>query len=350
MTSETILITGATGHIGRHLATRLAQRPDTRLILSSSPRSADRLADLARRLGPRTSPHVGDLRGAEPFAGLDGRGVTRIVHAAALTQFSVDRDAAHAVNVDGTRALLGFARRCPNLRRVTLLSTLYVAGLRAGPIPATLQPRPPAFANAYEESKWLAERVVADNHDDLPWQIVRLPTVIADDADGRVGQHNAVHNALRLLFNGLLPVIPGRPEVALHLATAAEVVDALAPLVLRPGVSAFVNLVPDAGQPETLGGIIAAADAAFRRDPVYRGRVAQLPPWSDWASFAALSEAVGRFSGDLVRQAARAITPFARQLYVDHAVAPGPWTATQPRAELIARVCARLLATRWRTA
>ncbi len=360
MTARTILITGASGYMGARVARALARDPDTRLVLwvrapswkDAMARTARLCADLRRRGVTATTLH-GDLTDDEPFADVDRHAITDIVHGAAVTQFGIAHDEAVAVNAAGTQRVIDLARACPRLQSVNLLSTLYVAGLNEAPIAETLLPMPETFANHYERSKWMAEDIVGRSAGDLPWRILRLPTVVADNGAGRVVQVNAVHNALRLLFHGLLPVIPGKSATPLYLATGDELDEPIRDILTSSPLERVINVVPDARDPASLGDVIAAAHEAFADTPRYRARTMALPPWCDWQSFTALSDAVDRFSTDLVRQAHRVIAPFARQLYVNRTVETGTampglrFRVNVSRAVLTARICRHLVATRW---
>ena len=126
-----VVVTGAGGYLGGLLTRRwLAENIEPTLWLHA--RDANELRRKRRDLPPalaRLPITGGDLIGDEPFAGLDASAVEVIVHAAAVTRFNVEAGEAEDVNVVGTRKLLEFAARCPNLDRVVLVSTLYVAGL-----------------------------------------------------------------------------------------------------------------------------------------------------------------------------------------------------------------------------
>lgn len=361
MSDRTILITGATGYIGGRVARRLATGSEDTLVLWLRARSSDdaeaRTKGLIDGLGSadgRLCVHWGNLRHEHPFETVDPRAITDIVHTAALTDFGAERGAALATNTLGTARLLDFARRCPQLERLNHLSTIYVAGLEDGTVPEAPLPEPRHFANPYEESKWQAERLLVEEFHDLPWRIIRLPTVIARDRSGNVDKQNAVHKALRLLFNGLLPVVPGRPEVPLYLATCEELLSPLISMLTALSAHSVANLVPDANCPSTLGKVIATAHQVFQIDKRYRARVPNPPPWCDWPSFDALASASRSFSTDLVRQAQAAITPFARQLYIHHDVEAERCrkylirNTVQPREALMDLVCRNLISTNWR--
>ena len=112
----------------------------------------------------------------------------------------------HDVNVEGTRHVLAFAHRCPRLEQFLFVSTTCVAGTRTGVIHERLEDEPAAFLNPYERTKWEAERLAAAA--DLPVRIARLSTCIGDEQTGYVHRFGAIHQALRWLIRGLVPLVP----------------------------------------------------------------------------------------------------------------------------------------------
>jgi nucleoside-diphosphate-sugar epimerase len=107
------------------------------------------------------------------------------------------------------------------------VSTCCVAGRRTGSIPETLSETPPEFVNAYERSKWRAERLAAEAGAGLPTVTVRLSTVIGGRADGRLARPGAFHHALQWMARGLVPMVPAAPGATVDLIdaeTAAELI------------------------------------------------------------------------------------------------------------------------------
>ncbi|MGH3737351.1 MAG: SDR family oxidoreductase [Micromonosporaceae bacterium] len=358
----TILITGATGYLGRRIAGRLLVSTDEPLILAV--RAADR-AELARRdtelrsalgdgtaLAGRVEVVPVELGGApEPFGAVDPGRVTVVVHAAARTDFTVSQSDARRVNVDGTRQVAEFARRCPRLRRLLVLSTLFSAGRQVGVVPEAPHPADPGFVNAYEWSKHRAETVTAATG--LPLTIARLATVVADDDTGAVVQHNAFHNTLKLLFYGLLSLLPGDPRTRLCLATAEFTSRGVAWLARPETPGGIYHLAPSPLETTPVGELVELAYQEFEADPGFARRRLLRPEFCDLASFRDLTEAAGALSASPMAQALGSVAPFAEQLFLPkefdnrrlRAVWPA-YPATAPRP-LARAVCRRLVRTRW---
>jgi len=326
-----VLITGAGGYVGSLVAERY------------------------RAAGKEVVAHgraTGDLATDDPFAGVDPGPVTRIVHSGALTRFDVGREEARAVNVEGTRKLLAFARTCTQLESLGVVSTVYATGLRAGPITEQLYDDGPGFANEYEWSKWEAEQLVASAAGDLPWRILRVATIVADDESGRVTQHNAFHETLKLWFHGLLPLVPGDAATPLYLVTGDFVSSAIVTLMDDQAAAGVYHLAHT--RTCTLGEILEVVAGAFDEVESFRKRRVLPPLLGDRETFDLLASGVEAFGGGLVRQSLQSVVPFARQLFVakevdnrrlrdalgDRYQAPNP-------VDLVRRACARLVETRW---
>jgi nucleoside-diphosphate-sugar epimerase len=355
-----ILLTGADGYLGRLLVRRLLGSTDAELVLAVRARDAAELRGKQAGLAATVAGAEGRVRWAaadlcseDPFAGVAPTAVGAILHAAAVTRFNVDDETAQRVNVDGTRRVLTFARRCPRLERVCVIGTVYASGLRAGPVGETALDDRAGFANAYERSKWAAEQLLVHEFADLPWRLCRAATVLADDAQGRVTHRNAVHNTLQLLFHGLLSLVPGRPDVPVYCVTGEFVVDAILATLAAAGDARIYHACHTRAESLTLGELLDAAFGAFERDEAFRGRRILRPIFADARSFELLVGAVRGFGGGVVSQAVGSIAPFARQLFVAkeldnrrlRALLPA-YAAPDPKA-LVERACLDLVRTRW---
>jgi nucleoside-diphosphate-sugar epimerase len=338
----TTLVTGADGYLGRRIAAALSNED---LVLTVRCADAAELARKRERLGAggRVTVVPADLRHRDALAEVDPRRVNRIVHAAAVTRFDVDRDTARQVNVAGTARVRELAERCGRLDRLVLLSTLYTAGRRQGEVRETRH-TDAGFVNHYEWSKWAAEEQVLDRPD-LPVTVVRLPTVVADDDRGAIGQYNAFHHTLRLYHAGLLTLLPGEPATPLSLATADFVVGAVTALLgAEPGVyHACADPVP-------LGTTVDTAFTVFARDAGFRRRMLPRPVPCDLDSFHDLVAAARGLRGGPLHTALSAVAPFAEQLYLpkvfrtDRLRAAWPGYRAPDPVALVESVCANLTA------
>jgi len=356
MTTELILLTGAGGYVGRRLAHRYLETSDVRLLLPvrSAARQAEIEADLGVPAG-RVEFVPSDLESEDAYAALDSsqlRRVTAIVHAGAVTRFNAERELAFRVNVEGTAQTLELARHCPSLESFGHVSSVYATGLRDGPIVEASTDDAQGFANAYEESKWAAEQLVG-RCDDLPWRILRVATVLADDERGTVTQYNAVHDTLRLCFYGLMSVLPGRPQTPLYFVTGDFVTDAIVQL-MRPATPLGVyHLAHNRQESVTLEALINLAFAEFAKDESFRRKRILQPLLTDEESFSLLVEGMTPVAGSLLSSALRDVSPFARQLYVNKDLdntrlreALDSYQCSDT-SELVTNTCSQLVSTRW---
>ena len=303
------LITGGTGAVGRPLAEALA---------------ADRLPVLVLARRPGESP-VDFVRGDVLEAGTLGMPpevaavvrarVTTIVHAAALTRFDAPLEMSRRVNVEGTRHLLGFASSCPRLQRLSVLSTIYVAGRRTGTVLETELDHGCGFVNGYEQSKYEAEQLVRDWMPRLPIAVCRLSTVLGDWATGRVRQMAAIHHAVRFLYHSLLPMIPGTPDSPVDLISTDYAVAALRHLSgpgFRAGTTFHVCAGLDTVSEVEL--IDLAVDAFLRYRPAWRRRAIEKPMVVPLETFELFRQSVDAIADQALRTPVAVLSQFAPQL------------------------------------
>jgi thioester reductase-like protein len=225
---RTILVTGGSGALGPHLLAEVLRCEENEQVIALSrpgPDWSDRFEDLRRTVNgligsepartreyvQRLRPMSGDIRRDD--LGLEGRDCIRlskqvdvIIHAAADTRFAAPLRDLRGTNVDGTGHVLELARRCSRLRQFLLVSTTCVAGTRTGTIAERLQMEPGDFVNRYEQTKWEAERLAAAAR--LPVRIARLSTCLGGELTGYVHRFGAIHQSIRWLVRGLMPMLP----------------------------------------------------------------------------------------------------------------------------------------------
>lgn len=350
---RTILITGADGHVGKALASWLIERSDSALVLYVRARGRDEEHKKRQALGslahsPRCRIVYSDLRDASPFSDVVASDIDAIVHAAAVTSFAVEQGVAESVNVEGTQKLLEFARSCRGLQRFVLVSSLYSAGLQAGVIEEIPHASEPQFANHYEWSKWHAEHLVAKS-EDIPWQIYRVATIVGEDDGGVVVQQNAIHNTLRLLYYGLLSVVPGNAATRVYTTTTAAVTGAIGPLMNEGAVHTVFHIADRGDNALTLGQLIDVIYGVFSADPGFAKMQILKPLFCDQKTFDTLTGAISRFSGPM-HQSLQSVTPFAPQLFCDKHVNTsnaGTFATHSDAAALLTAVARYLVQSRW---
>ncbi|MBA3579529.1 MAG: SDR family oxidoreductase [Gemmatimonadaceae bacterium] len=317
---RTMIVTGGTGAIGAAVVGRLAAEPvvDRIAVLTRAPSGA-RQQRLLQSWNAGDRVPVVFLHGKLPElveAGATLRAdLTHIVHLAADTRFSAAPEESRAANVCGTAAVLDYARTCPRLAAMTVASTVYVAGLRSGAIRERELEHGAGFANNYEASKHEMEVLVRAAMGDLPLSVCRLSTAIGEDGTGEVTSLNAFHTALRLMYGGLVPMIPGADDTPIDVIStgfAAQALRRLATEAFRPGETYHVCAGSDA---PTLGAVLDAAMRTMRaRRPAWRKRAIAMPVLADEPTYELFVRSVHESGDAMMAAATRAVESFARQL------------------------------------
>lgn len=171
-----VLLTGATGMIGRFILRDLAARDVETAVLVRGQNAEARIAEAIEsleRLHPDTeitAPRVvrGDLHAADlgvsaADAAWLGRHVDGVIHCAGDVSFGNEwqAEAIRKTNVEGTANV---ARFCLDrgIGRLSHVSTAFVCGDRQGVIREDEGRCGQGFGSAYEEAKLLAEEVLAE--------------------------------------------------------------------------------------------------------------------------------------------------------------------------------------------
>ena len=285
-TGQAILLTGATGFVGMAVLARLLERTDRDvlvLIRASSRSQADvrlnallgSVFDAPERHDGRVRAVCGDLTAPGLGLGADrewiAEEVGEIVHAAASVAFDISLAESRSINVEGTRRVLDLAEECASrgggLRRITCVSTAYVAGDRHGLAREAELDVGQGFRNGYEQSKHEAERLVWSRRDRLPVTIVRPSIVVGERGTGWTASFNVVYGPLRAFASGTFPVLPGRRDAVLDIVTVDHVADAILALAASPAAAGGTFHVVAGEQATTLGELAHLAARRFDRRP-----------------------------------------------------------------------------------
>ena len=215
----TILLTGATGFLGRYLLRDLSAKGVSLALLVRPSRRADaetRVGGMLRfwkqRAGvdiPRPKVLSGDILTEHLGLSSDDRdwmaeNVGSVLHnAASLSFVSTGRHAEPwRSNIDGTQIVLN-ACADAGIRNFHHVSTAYVAGKRRELIREVETNVGQEFGNCYEESKLMAEELVRGRLQDglLDQLTVHRPAIIIGDSrDGFVSTFHHVYSALQMAY------------------------------------------------------------------------------------------------------------------------------------------------------
>ena len=191
MNSQTVLVTGAFGQVGKRCTNILLSRG--RMVIAMDVRS-DRSAAAAAELAATSHagkliPEYTDLTDTDAVAAaMERHRPDAIVHLAAIVSPPSYRNPrlAHKVNVDGTRHLVEAARALSDPPLFVFASSAAVYGSR-NPYrqPERITGRTPVNPiDQYGEDKVLAETFIAKSW--LPYTILRLGGIISPDAQANL--------------------------------------------------------------------------------------------------------------------------------------------------------------------
>jgi len=209
---RTVLLTGASGVVGRALLQRLRD-VDVVCLVHRSPVS-----------GPNVTSVPGDI--AAPMLGLATQvyaelaaKVDAVIHCAAVTDFNRTDGSLEATNVTGTQHVAAFAAAAKAV--LYHVSTAFVHTTADGARGRT--------AIGYASSKAAGEEVVRSSG--VPHVILRPSVVIGDSDTGEIAAFQGLHQVAAGMFAGIVPMIPFDPSWPIDFVPADVVADAIACVV-----------------------------------------------------------------------------------------------------------------------
>jgi thioester reductase-like protein len=224
-----VLLTGATGFVGTEILSRFLERGDRHIFALVRAENDDQAA-VRLPAHDRLTAVAGDIQQtelglADETRELLRREVTTVVHCAASVSFDLPLEESRAVNVDGSRRMLEFARSCERLERFSYVSTAYVAGEPGGLFREDELAVGQRFRNPYERSKFEAELALRSEGRDLPLQILRPSIVVGDSSTGRTSSFNVLYGPLKAFARGAVPAIPARRDAPVDIVPVDYVAD-----------------------------------------------------------------------------------------------------------------------------
>jgi thioester reductase-like protein len=288
-----VLMTGATGFVGMELLARYVARGDRdvyALVRAGSDAEArERIAATLELVGGsdpggRVVAVAADIE--DEGLGLEGwrrlelsERVSEIVHSAASVSFTLPLEDSRRINVGGTRQMLNFAEEANargGLERFAYVSTAYVAGTHTGTFREDDFGVGQDFRNAYEQSKFEAERLVRQRADHLPVQIFRPSIIVGEHESGWTASFNVLYSPLKAFARGGLPLLPADPAAPVDVVPVDYVADAIFTLASEPLSEAgeTFHLVSGAGA-TTVASLArcAAADLELQPPPIVAPRL-----------------------------------------------------------------------------
>lgn len=241
---------------------------------------------------------------------------THILHAAACTRFDQELDDARRINVDGTLRTAQLASECMRLQRFGYVSTAYVCGRRTGTIREDELRHTDGFVNTYEQSKYEAEQMLTEDFGGMPWSVYRLSTILGDSRTGAVHSMTAPHQAMKIMYHGLAPMMPGLADYVVDLIPGDFAGDVLARLLLnREGTGLTFHVTSRREKSLTLSDLIDRTFEAFGRiEPEWTRRRYPRPSLASIETFDAFVQTVNESGDRFLAAVLNAVQHFARQL------------------------------------
>jgi NAD(P)-dependent dehydrogenase (short-subunit alcohol dehydrogenase family) len=215
-------VTGATGFIGKRLVKKLLERKGSVVHFLIRRESEDKVAGLREHWGvsaARAVPVFGDLKAkklgvsAEATKALKGQ-VDHFYHLAAVYDLEADEESQIAVNIEGTRNTVEFAKAI-GAGHFHHVSSIAAAGLYEGVFREDMFDEAENIDHPYFMTKHESEKIVRTECK-LPWSVYRPALVVGDSRTGEMDKIDGPYYFFKLIqrMRQILP--PWMPSVGLE--------------------------------------------------------------------------------------------------------------------------------------
>ncbi len=215
-------VTGATGFIGKRLVRKLLERKGSVVYFLIRKESASKVAALREYWGAsaaRVIPVHGDLTAkklgvsAEDIKKLKGQ-IDHFHHLAAVYDLGADEESQVAVNIDGTRNTVEFAKAI-DAGHFHHVSSIAAAGLYEGVFREDMFEEAENYDHPYFMTKHESEKIVREECK-VKWTVYRPAMVVGDSQTGEMDKIDGPYYFFKLIqrMRQLLP--PWMPAVGLE--------------------------------------------------------------------------------------------------------------------------------------
>jgi NAD(P)-dependent dehydrogenase (short-subunit alcohol dehydrogenase family) len=215
-------VTGATGFIGKRLVKTLLARKGAVVHFLLRPESAGKVADLLAYWGTtqaRAMPVYGDLTSkklgvsAEDIKRLKGH-IDKIYHLAAVYDLEADEASQVAVNVEGTRSAVEFAKAI-DAGHFHHVSSIAAAGMYEGVFREDMFDEADGLEHPYFMSKHESEKIVRKECK-VPWTVFRPALVVGDSKSGEMDKVDGPYYFFKLIQRMRQFLPPWMPTIGLE--------------------------------------------------------------------------------------------------------------------------------------
>ena len=215
-------VTGATGFIGKRLVKTLLARRGATVYFLLRPGSEGKVPDLLKYWGvtkTRAVPVLGDLTSkklgvaSDQVKALKGK-VDRVYHLAAVYDLSADEETQVAVNIDGTRNAIEFAKAI-DAGHFDLVSSIASAGLYEGVFREDMFEEAEGLDHPYFITKHESEKIVRKECK-VPWTVYRPAMVVGDSQTGEMDKIDGPYYFFKLIQRMRQFLPPWMPGIGLE--------------------------------------------------------------------------------------------------------------------------------------